>query len=175
MIEQVDEKQLVILGKVSGLYGVKGWVKIFSETQPRENVLQYSPWYLQLDGQWHRRELLQGKAHGKGVVALVEGCADRDVAATLMGATIAVTRQQLPGLQQGEYYWADLVGLEVVNLQGVPLGTVDSLLETGANDVLVVKDRQENKERLIPFVQPQVVTSVELAEKRLTVDWDADF
>jgi 16S rRNA processing protein RimM len=103
----------------------------------------------------------------------LEGCDDRDAAAALMGQQIAILRSQLPSPEAGEYYWADLVGLLVSNTEGVALGRVDSLLETGANDVLVVV--QDGVERLIPFVQGQFVKDINLEEGRMLVDWDPDF
>jgi 16S rRNA processing protein RimM len=111
--------------------------------------------------------------HGKGVVAKLKGCDDRDAAAALMGMNIAIRREQLPAATEGEYYWADLVGLAVSNLEGVSLGVVEQLLETGANDVLVVV--QGDVERLLPFVQGQFVKEVDLTNRRIIVDWDPEF
>lgn len=180
MIDQVQE--WVPLGKVSGLFGVKGWVKVFSDSQPRENILSYSPWYLKRDGQWQAFELISGKAHGKGVIAQLAGCTDRDAAAELIGSSIAIKREQLPETEADEYYWADLKGLKVINLDGIELGKIISLLETGANDVMVVlaedgaKDKKGKKrERLIPYVAKEIVHEVNLEQGFMTVDWDADF
>jgi len=168
-----DDHKFVTLGRISGLFGVRGWVKIHSDTDPREGILRYSPWYLRREGHWEERRPEQGQRQGKGVVAKIEGCEDRDAAAGLMGAVIAVRRDQLPGgLHPGEYYWADLEGLQVVTTAGVELGRVDHLLETGANDVLVVRG---DRERLIPYLWQQVVLEVDLEQRRLLVDWDPDF
>ena len=164
----------IVVGRITGLYGVRGWVKIFSHTQPRENILGYATWYLKKQGAWTACELETGRVHGKGVVAKLKGCDDRDAAAALMGNTIAIRREQLAQPAPGEYYWTDLVGLRVVNLEEVDLGVVDSLLETGANDVLVVK-QQDGTDRLIPFVQGQFVRSVDLSAGVITVDWDPEF
>lgn len=171
MAEDMDD--YIVVGRIAGLYGVRGWVKVFSHTQPRENILTYSTWYLKKQGEWVANDLEAGRAHGKGVVAKLKGCDDRDAAAALMGNTIAIHREHLPQAAPGEYYWADLIGLEVVTVDGVSLGVVDHLLETGANDVLVVT--QAGVERLIPFVQGQFVRSVDLAARLITVDWDPDF
>lgn len=166
--------QPVILGKITGLYGVRGWVKIYSHTEPRANIVNYSPWLIRLPGaEWQEIAVRSGKAHGKGVVAQLQGVDDRDQATRLLGAEIAVPRSQLPASGKGEYYWADLLGLQVMTLQGVDLGKVSSLMETGANDVLVVKD--DERERLIPFIRPDVVTDIDLAEGRIQVDWDPEF
>ncbi|MCW8828882.1 MAG: ribosome maturation factor RimM [Gammaproteobacteria bacterium] len=163
----------IVVGRIAGLYGVRGWVKVYSHTQPRENILNYATWYLERGGSWQPFTLEAGRTQGKGVVAKLEGCSDRDAAAELMTSTVAIHREQLPGAAAGEYYWADLQGLRVRNLDGVELGEVSHLLETGANDVLVVK--QGSEERLIPFVQGQFVTDIDLEQGEMTVDWDPDF
>ncbi len=173
MTEQ-DSKQRVVLGRVAGVFGVKGWVKVFSETKPPANILNYSPWYLKLATGWQPYELQQGRVHGKGIIALLEKCADRDEASALVGAAIAVQRDQLPELAEDEFYWADLIDLEVLNLEGESLGKVDHLLETGANDVLVIK-ANSNEELLIPFVMGDVVKEINLENGCLRVDWNPDY
>lgn len=166
-----DDSRWVVLGRVSGLFGVRGWVKVFSDTAPRENILGYPHWYLQRHGQWQAYDLLDGRRQGKAVVARLEGCDDRDQAAELIGADIAIRRDQLPPAKAGEYYWTDLQDLRVETLGGIDLGKVDHLFETGANDVLVVKgDRQ----RLIPFIDG-VIGEIDLDAGRIRVDWDPDF
>jgi 16S rRNA processing protein RimM len=145
---------------------------VFSYTRPRDNIVHYQPWYLNREGEWQEHELSEGRQHGKGVVARLAGCEDRDAASRFIGAEIGVRRKQLPAAQPGEYYWSDLQGLEVVTLHGASLGTVDHLLETGANDVLVVTGERE---RLIPFVLGQVVDDVDLERGEIRVDWDRDF
>jgi 16S rRNA processing protein RimM len=151
---------------------VKGWVRIFSYTDPRDNIVHYQPWQLHCDGSWRVRQVAQGKRHGKGVIARLEGCEDRDQAAALIGCEIGVRRDQLPPTSPGEYYWGDLLGLDVVTAQNESLGRVDHLLETGANDVLVVVGERE---RLIPFVPGKVVTRVDLEAGVIQVDWDKEF
>ncbi|WP_349431723.1 ribosome maturation factor RimM [Methylomarinum sp. Ch1-1] len=167
------DDDLINVGEISGVFGVKGWVKVFSYTQPRENILNYSPWYLQKGREIKEIKLVGGQRQGKLVVAALEGITDRDMAAPLSGSKILIDKKQLPAAQEGEYYWADLVGLRVETDQGVALGTVDHLLETGANDVLVVKG--DGKERLIPFLQQQTVLSIDLEQGVMVVDWDPDF
>ncbi len=162
----------VILGRISGFYGVRGWVKVFSYTKPIANILNYSSWQLCQHERWQTVSLCEGKIHGKGIIARLDSIHDRDEAARLLGADIAVEREQLPSTYNGEYYWADLIGLTVVNHEGVTLGQVDHLLETGANDVLVVKGERE---RLIPFLPEHVILDVDLVQHLLHVDWDADF
>ena len=167
-------KDMVRLGRISGVFGVKGWLKVHSDTEPRENILNYSPWYLLINGQWQTRKVLAGRAHGKGLVVQLEGCDDRDQAATLVKTEIAITLEQLPKPEAGEYYWQDLTGLQVRTLNDADLGKVTSLMETGANDVLVVK-AEDGRERLIPFIREQVVTQVDLEAGTMTVDWDPEF
>lgn len=163
---------MVVLGRISGVYGVKGWVRIYSYTSPRANILDYSPWFLKGRAGWERRELEKGRPHGKGVVAKIKGCDDRDRAAELVHREIAVERSQLPETGPGEYYWADLKGLKVFTLDGVDLGTVDHLFETGANDVIVVTGERE---RLIPYLWGDVIREVDLDAGVMTVDWDPEF
>ncbi len=124
------------------------------------------------NGDWQEAEPIEGRAHGKGVVARLADCTDRDQAQLLMGCEIGIRRDQLPALAPGEYYWKDLIGLQVVNTEGDEFGSVQQLLETGANDVLVV---QGERERLIPFVMKQVIVEVDLDQGRIRVDWDKDF
>ena len=168
----VSGRQMIVMGRISGLFGVKGWVKVYSYAEPREGILDYSPWFLKRKGGWEALELLSGHRQGKGVVAHLQGYDDRDQAVELMGCEIAVPREQLPELTENEYYWNDLQGLRVVNLEGVELGKISHLFETGANDVVVVKG---DRERLIPYTWGEVVRSVDLAAGLMVVDWDADF
>ena len=170
-----DEK--IVSGKISGVYGVKGWVKVFSDTDPREGILKYSPWYLQhpnIDaGRWHEIKVEAGRRHAKTVVVKLEGYDDRDECMQLIGAQIAINASQLKSLAKNEYYWRDLIGLRVVNQQDVELGVVDRLFETGANDVLVVKD--ETQERLIPWTLEHAVLEVDIEQGVIFVDWDENF
>lgn len=160
-------------GEISGVFGIKGLVKVFSFTDPRENILAYSPWILQKNNQTREVKIVGGQRHGNNVVAELDGISDRDAALALIGCKILIRKQQLPETKPGEYYWADLVGLNVKTKQGVSLGKVDNLLETGANDVLVVLDGEI--ERLIPFLQQQTIMHIDLDAGLMIVDWDPDF
>ncbi len=173
-IAEGDEQHgFVTLGRVSGVQGLKGGLKIYSDTSPRENIAGYSPWYLNLGDGWKTWEVISGRRQGKLVVVRLKGCNDRDAAEELIGATIAVTRDQLPDdTEEGEFYWTDLTGLSVVTPDGVELGKIDYLFETGANDVMVVKG---SRERLIPYIWEQVVREVDLVNGRMVVDWDPEF
>lgn len=166
------KQDLVAVGKIVGLYGVHGWVKVFSHTDPKENIFSYAPWLVQIRGEWQSTKVLSGRTQGKGLVAQLEGSGDRDQARLFIGAEIAVLKSQLPKPAAGEYYWSDLIGLEVVTLGGQALGKVDHLLDTGANDVLVV---QGERERLIPFVRGQYVHEIDLDAGTMRVDWDPEF
>jgi 16S rRNA processing protein RimM len=159
------------MGRVSGAFGVKGWVKVQPFTESVSSLLGYPVWWLRHAGVWSERHLREGAVHGRTLVACLSGCDDRDAAAVLTGSEVAIPRDQLPRSSEGEYYWADLIGLEVANREGLILGRVVRLIETGANQVVVVEG---DRERLIPFIAP-VVLSVDLASRRLTVDWEADF
>jgi len=165
-------QQRVILGKVGGLYGVRGWVKLWSFTDPVENLLDYQEVELGREGAWRVARLAEGRRQGQALVARFEGCADRDDAALLVGAELAVMRDRLPAPAAGEYYWADLAGLKVVTTAGVELGRVDHMMATGANDVMVVKGERE---RLLPFLPGRFVHEVDLAGGLIVVDWDPDF
>ena len=160
----------VLLGYISGAHGVKGWVKVFSYTQPREQIIEYSPWTLD-NGQTVQVEA--GGAHGSTVIAKLQGTDDRDAALRLMRKKIRVPEASLPELGDGEYYWFQLIGMRVVSVSGDTLGTLSEMIETGANDVMLVK--LDDTERLIPFVQGAVVTNIDLQERLITVDWEADF
>jgi 16S rRNA processing protein RimM len=167
----------VVLGHVSGLFGVNGWVKVYSYTRPAFNLLEYDAWLIGRQDAWRPFRVLDARAQGKTLIARLAGddgaaLADRDAAAALIDQQIAVTRDQLPAPEPGEYYWFDLVGLDVVNRDDVPLGRVKAMMETGANDVLVI---QGECERLVPFVIGEIIDAVDLDAGRIVVDWDPDF
>lgn len=161
--------QPVLLGRVSGVFGVDGWVKLFSYTEPREAILGYESCLLQQGDTWQALNWKRGKRHGKTVIAQIEGIDDRDSAEILVGADIGIWREDLPEAGSDNYYWADLEGLTVVNKDGDKLGVVAGLLATGANDVLVVKG---DREILVPFVTGRYVLDVDLAAGVIRVDWD---
>jgi len=165
-------EKLISIGKINGIFGVKGWLKIFSYTEPRENILTYSPWVLKKGKESKDVKVIDGRRHGKTVVASLDGLDDRDEAVTLNGWDILIHPEQLPKPRQDEYYWADLVGLQVKTSDGLVLGVIDSMLETGANDVIIVRG---DRERLIPFIQGQTVISIDLNTGVMIVNWDTDF
>jgi 16S rRNA processing protein RimM len=159
----------VVLGRITGLFGVRGWVKVFSYTEPREAVLNYKRWLLRKQNDWQAVTVAEGKRHGKTVIVRVEGFDDRDRSAELIGSEIGIPRNEMPEAGEGQYYWSDLEGLRVVRKDGFELGTVEYLLETGAHDVMVVKGETE---RLIPFAREEVIVDVDLDEGVITVDWE---
>ena len=168
----MSKQQAIHVGKISGVFGIKGWVKVFSFTDFRENILNYSPWLLKKDDETKRVAVIDGNLQGKTVVAQLDGVNDRDQAASLMGWDIFITPEQLPKAAKDEYYWSDLIGLHVETNLGIQLGVVEGLLETGANDVLIVKGERE---RVIPFLQGQTIINIDLAAGKMVVDWDPDF
>lgn len=160
------------MGRIIAPFGVKGWVKIQPLTAAARNLLAYSRWWLGRGAEWREYEVAEGKAHSeKLVVARLAGCGDRDAAAEFRGSDIAVPRSQLPDTRRGEYYWADLIGLAVVNTAAQALGRIAGVMQTGANDVLVV---QGERERLIPFIA-EVIREVDPASGVVRVDWGADY
>lgn len=168
----VSVEKLVRLGRISGVHGIRGWVKVFSYTEPRDNIVRFDKWMLEHEGRYRIVELEAGKERGKTVVAKLSGIADRDAARELIGAEIVVERDALPSCEPGEYYWADLEGLAVRSIDGEALGVVDHMLETGAHDVLVLDG---DGSRLIPFVAGRVVREVDLDAGVIVVDWHASY
>jgi 16S rRNA processing protein RimM len=164
-------ENLVIIGKIISAYGIKGWVKIRPFTETAKSFIQYKKQFLSKNQKdWNCIQIEKMKIQGQDVVADL-GFENRDQAIESKGQILAVDRQQLPQLEENEYYWDDLIGLNVYDLQHNDLGKVIELIETGANDVLVVSGE---KERLIPYI-PQVIVKIDLTEKRIDVDWDKEF
>ncbi len=160
------------MGKISGLFGVKGWLKVFSYTETKENILHYSPWLLSKNGAQQTVRVTDSAVHGKLLIVLLDGINDRETAATLVGSDIFIAPEQLPKPQPGEYYWSDLVGLTVETDSGIDLGLVAGLMETGANDVLIVRGERD---RAIPFLQGRNILKIDFETGKITVDWDPDF
>ena len=167
------------MGRGTGPYGVQGWVKIQTYTETSDSLTRYRTWWMGRENQaepYGEQAVTQAKVHGSDVVAKLAGVEDRDAAAMLKGTLVAVPREELPKPKKDEYYWTDLIGLSVVNTEGIQFGAVTELLETGANDVLVVQGEEdgEPKERLIPFIG-QVILDVDLKGRTIKVDWGADY
>ncbi len=175
-----DATGKILLGRITGIYGLQGWVKVHSDTNPRENITGYKVWSLKQSDHWKQWKVTGGRPQGKTIVAQLEGVSTPEEASALIGATIAVEREEMPVLGPDEYYWADLTGMQVKTIDGVIIGPVVRLFETGANDVVVVADERESeddskKEVLVPWLVPDVVTIIDMENRVITIDWDPDF
>lgn len=168
----MDQSNQIILGKFGSPYGIKGWLKVISYTDPIENLLSYLPWTVIKAGEHLVIEKVKGKVHGKNLIVQFDSCLDRDIAQTYTNLEIYVKREQLPATSEDEYYWVDLIGLTVVNIAQENLGKITGLFSTGANDVIVAND--DKAERYIPYIK-DVIQEVDLKNKRIIVDWDPSF
>jgi len=162
---------MVIMGRIVAPYGIYGWLKIQPDTEMLDGLLDYPDWWLGREGQWQKYEVETARVHSNTLLVKLKGVTDRDAAFAFKGRQVAVPREQLPEPEENAYYWSDLIGLQVKNLQDFDLGKVAELFETGANDVMVVKGERE---RLLPFIA-QVVLDVNLDAGTMLVDWDAEF
>lgn len=164
-----EPQSLVVVGRIGGAYGVAGQVRVISATDPRDNIERYRPWFIGSEQRFREVEVLELRSHGQSHVARLAGVTDRNMAQTLAGQEVAVPRNVLPELDgTDEFYWQDLIGMEVEDSAGMRLGRVERLMETSAHDVLVVCD--DTGETLIPFAAPFVL-DVDLVQKRLRVAW----
>jgi len=180
LTQQEEPLGKVLLGRITGIYGLQGWVKIHSDTMPRENIIGYKEWMLEHSGQWTKVRVTGGRPQGKTIVAQLDGVSTPEQASALIGASIAVGRSAMPPLAAGEYYWADLTGMKVRTVDGVNVGPVVRLFETGANDVVVIADERSDQEEsgneiLVPWLVPDVITEVDMESRLITIDWDPDF
>ncbi len=174
--------QMVVMGHIIGAFGILGWIKVMPYTEHIDNLLDYSVWWLRRnEGEWREVEITNGHAAGHTLAVKLKNCTDRNEAIEYKGMQIAVPRDHFPDLlESGKegYYWSDLIGSEVINIQGEKLGKVTGLLETGANDILQVHNtdslNKKTKERLIPYIEP-VIKEIDLASSRIIVDWGLDY
>lgn len=180
------QDKLVTLGRIAGVYGIKGWVKIVSSTRPLEAILDYDEWHIGFPGAVKVASAFEGKTHGAGLVAQIHNrqgglIADRDEAARMVGAEIAVWRSAMPPPEGDEMYWFDLVGMAVQSNEGAELGEVTGLTNNGAQDILIVRDAAAKDEdgaplqRLIPFVRGPIIESVSLETRRIVAHWQPDW
>ncbi|KGM26309.1 MULTISPECIES: ribosome maturation factor RimM [Photorhabdus] len=169
----------IVLGKLGSTYGIRGWLRVFSSTEHAEDIFEYQPWFIQRAGRWQHIELEAWKHHNQDMIIKIKGIDDLDAANLLTNCEIIVDSEQLPELDAGDYYWKDLIGCQVISTAGYNLGTVNDMMETGSNDVMVIKANLKDafgiKERLIPFLDGQVIKKVDLATKTIEVDWDPGF
>ncbi|MBC8493403.1 MAG: ribosome maturation factor RimM [Candidatus Thioglobus sp.] len=179
MSQNSNNKRLLI-GQINGLFGVQGWVKIFSYSHPRKNILTYKPWHVQVDGVWTTLEMVKGREQGKTIVAQLKGVNDREVARGYIGTELYIERSQLPKLPEGKYYWDELTDLEVINTNGIVLGRIAYMVDTGSNSVMVINAEKEssssknNKEHWVPYMEPFLI-SIDMDARQVLVDWDEDF
>jgi len=172
------------MGRIVAPYGIFGWLKVQPSTESIDSLLDYPDWWLGRDDNssqpgikntpWQKFKVETVKIHTDTLLVKLQGINDRDTALSFKSKHIAIPREQFPEAGEGEYYWSDLIGLNVKNQQDVDFGLITEVFETGANDVIVVKDPTDGRERLIPFID-QVVINVSLADKKMLVDWDAEF
>ena len=168
----------VVLGKIVSVHGVRGAVKVYSHTDPLDNVLDYAEWSLNRGSEQRTVSVLGGRGHVNKLVVNLKGIDDRNKAEELVDFEISIASDALPELEDGDFYWHQLEGLQVVNQEGQLLGKVDHLLETGSNDVMVVKPcagSVDQRERLLPYLPGQFVIKVDLETQVMQVDWDAEF
>ena len=176
----MDRPAVVPVGTVGRAHGVRGWVRVRSDMEPADDLLRYDEWLLDRGGEWRPISVRAVRAHGNVLIAHLEGIDDRDAAGRFAGARIGLLRDLLPALDDGQYYWVDLIGLEVIDEAGEPLGTVREMIETGANDVMVVRpgppadsERTRSEDRIVPFLVGDVVREVDLEAGRIRVSWGA--
>ncbi len=167
------EDGFIHLGYINGVFGVKGWVKVFSDTRPRENIFSYSPLWFQTREGWREYKVVSARQQGKGLAAQFENLSDREQAELLVNCKIGIKPEQLPETTDNEFYWSDLIGLKVINSSGESFGRVAELLETNAHDVMVVKDDQQ--QHLIPYVSEVYILKVDIEAGTIEVDWQQDY
>lgn len=160
---------MIVMGRVRAPFGVRGWIRVQPYTEKMESLLAYPRWWLEDRSGWQAHTVTEAATHGTSLIAHLEGCGDRDAAARLKGCNVAIPREQLPAPAAGEFYWADLLGLKVINVRGKALGLVEGLLDTGAGVVLKVGDKH-----LLPFAET-VVREVDREGGRIVVDWEKDY
>jgi 16S rRNA processing protein RimM len=177
VMDRASATELVIMGRVVAPYGVLGWLKILPDTEQFDGLLDYKTWWIGKDNDWRELKVESAKIHNDVLVVKLQGIDDRDAAVACKANKIAVPRALLPKLTGEEYYWSDLIGLSVKNLQDVDFGKIIDVFATGANDVIVVKSvakSEQGVERLIPYITQNII-EVSLEAKTMLVDWDSDF
>lgn len=162
----------VTVGRFGRPHGLKGYISVYSFTDPRENILSYKDWYVSINGHWTLLKRLGSEEHSRFLVALIDGYSEREQVGQLTNLDIAVQSSQLPALETGEFYWHQLIGMAVTNTNGVLLGTVTELIATGSNDVLVVTGESRH---LIPYRYGVVVLDISEEKRHITVDWDSEY
>ncbi|MDP3705585.1 MAG: ribosome maturation factor RimM [Legionellaceae bacterium] len=167
-----NDNSWIVIGRFGRPQGLKGFIRVISFTEPQQNIVSYTPWYIKLDGAWQPVKLLEIEKHSKFILVQVDGYQQREQVSLLTNIDIVVQRAKLPSLPPGDYYWHELTGMKVVNKEGLLLGDVTDIVATGSNDVLVVVGE---KRHLIPYLLGEYVINIDDNQRLITVDWDADF
>ncbi|PWY56924.1 ribosome maturation factor RimM [Legionella qingyii] len=167
-----NQENWIIIARFGRPHGVKGFVTVHSFTEPRDNVLKYANWHAFINNKWQPIKLLRAEVQNKSIIVQIEGYPERELVAQLTNIEIAVQQEQLEQLKPGEYYWHQLIGMNVINQQGESFGKVIEIIPTGANDVLVVEG---NKRHLIPYLPGKFILDVDASQQLITVNWDMDF
>ncbi len=175
-LERIRPDRKVVLGRIVGAFGVLGWVKIESYTDPIDNILDYPVWQLSEGSNWKPAKVITGRVTAKGVQAQLDSIADRTVAERSRGTLIAIARNELPEPKAGQYYWDDLVGLDAYSPEGGLLGRIEEIRSTPAHALLAIAGEHEGKrvEHLVPLVSERLL-KVDLTTRRATVDWDSSW
>lgn len=167
-----NAQEILTVGKLGKVYGLKGWLRLYSHTAEPDNIFNYRPWYIHHNNQWHACKPVSHRAHGKGWLVKLAGCDDCDQAQGYVGAAIGVDKAALPPCDEDEFYWHDLIGLRVENTQGECLGVISELINTGANDIMVIV-QDKGTEQWVPYLET-VVLSVDLPNQHMCVDWEKE-
>ena len=169
----MEDDKKIYLGKITGVHGIKGWLKIQSFSSPTENILKYPLWIISNRGQEGFYSVEQGRKHSNKIIVKLEKIDDRTKAESLINSKIKIRRSALPKLSNESYYWSDLEGLSVLNSKEKLIGIIDSLIETGANDVMVINTTKD-KRILIPFAMHEIIKEVSIELNYVKVDWSID-
>jgi len=165
----LTDNNYIIIGRLGKTYGVRGWLRVNSYTEDASGILDYTPWHLQEGKSYKLRAIADSKKLGNGLIVKFDGVDTPENAKLLTGSKVAILSSQLPALEEGEYYWKDLEGLTVIDQDGNNLGKILYIMETGSNDVLVVKGE---KEHAIPYLPNDVVKNIDLKNKIMYVNWE---
>ena len=166
----MEDDKKIYLGKITGVHGIKGWLKIQSYSSPPENILNYPSWIINNKGEEDFYSIEQGRKQNNKIVVKLEKIDDRNTAESLINSKIQILRSDLPKLSNENYYWSDLVGLSVLNSEETVIGKIESLIETGANDVMVIITLKDER-ILIPFVMHEIIKEVNVELNYIKIDW----
>ena len=169
----MEDDKKIYLGKITGVHGIKGWLKIQSFSSPPENILNYPSWIINNKGEEDYYSIEQGRKQNNKIVVKLEKIDDRNTAESLINSKIQILRSDLPKLSNENYYWSDLVGLSVLNSEETVIGKIESLIETGANDVMVIITLKDER-ILIPFVMHEIIKEVNVELSYIKIDWSIE-